>query len=100
MAVEVEDGEAAGEEVVGHLTVPNRKLKLKIKINQSIREPNILICLLVLGLGAVCIIDGGVLHFSVPNPPHAHGNPSSLQNLKNEVLTSSANLIVTSLFSY
>ena len=54
--MEVEDGEAAVEEVVGHLTVPNLKLKLKIKINQSIREPNILICLLVLGLGVVCII--------------------------------------------
>ena len=53
--------------------------------------PNIRIFPKASGKGAICIIAGGKVLFSVPNPPPAHGRIFTLRNLQiiNERVTSS-----------
>ena len=56
--------------------------------------PSTLICLLVSGQGAGCIIDGGSLLIFVQNPPHVLGRTFSPPSLQNEGQTSSARRII------
>ena len=57
------------------------------------KEPSIQTCLPEPGQGAVCISAGGAVLISVVNHPRVLGKTSTLPNLKNETVASSARIL-------
>ena len=96
---EAEEEVAAEVEVVEVVVVEEviAEVKLKLKIRHDIQAPNIQICQLETGQGALCTSDGGKMHFSVQNHQHVLGRIFTLQNLQNKIriekLTSSASIV-------
>ena len=93
VGVEVVEGEEIVEEVETTRTPVLRQQTPKLQVRQprvpSIKEPNTLTFRLETGRGALCILNGVEVLFSVQSPLPAPGRMSTPPNLKNEMLTSS-----------
>ena len=75
-------------------TTPTPIPTMGLQPTELLRVPNIRICLLASGTGALCTESGGGGLIFVPTPPHARGKTSLLPNLQRirtiESLTSPA----------
>ena len=85
-------GIAEVEEVVVEVQtrVKVRTTRAVSRLGVVIRAPSTRTCRQESGQGARTTSDTGNRHFSVPNPPPAHGKISIQQDLINETVTSSA----------
>ena len=97
MGAVAEDAEIAETEAIEETATPEVDNNLgelpEVADNRSLVVQSILISLTVNGGGAVCISDGGGVHFSVRNRPPVRGRTSTPQN-RNETVTSSARSII------
>ena len=107
VVAEVED-EAAGivvtvaadsPEVADNLAdspeMDSREVALQ-ETNPNIRGQSTLTCQMVNGVGARCTSGSGARLIFVTNPGLVHGETCSLQNLPNEILTSSGKMTILS----
>ena len=93
VAVEVDAAEEIGEALAAAVRTPAAKVKVRVKV-VVIVVPSTLISRQGSGKGVKCIIAGGKMHISVPNPPPVHGRMCSLQSHRNETGTSPAVILL------
>ena len=85
---------AAAEEATAETEVVEAvKVVSPAETNPNIVVPSIRISQMASGRGAVCISAGGAVLISVVNHPLVLGKTSTLPNLKNETVASSARIL-------